>query len=556
MPPPPPSDDASPPSPAAIDGSVVRSAGIVSAAVMASRLTGLVREIAFARLFGAGLAYDAYVAAFRLPNLFRDLLAEGALSAAFVTTFSQLLEKEGEEGAFRLSNRLATLLIPFVSFLCLVLAIFAPQLVDVVFPGFREVPGKKELTVLLARIMMPFLLFITLAAKAMGVLNARGIFGIPALASASFNVTSVAIGVVAALWIAPPFGVEPIVGMAWGTLLGGLMQYLWQLPSLRKTGLRYHFELAWNDPDVRQVIRLVGPAIIGAAAVQVNVVVNSWFASQISDASGNVVNGPVSWLGYAFRFMQLPLGVFGVALATATLPSISRSAAGGRMDEFRDTLANSLTLVFLLTIPSAVGLMTLATPIIGLIYQGGRFDAFDTEQTAIALAAYCLGLTAYAAIKILTPAYYALDEVRTPMTVSVVSIGANFGLNWLFIEELDWGHGGLALATAVIANLSFVALFLLLRARVGGIGGGRVLSRSVRILAVSALMGAACHFLSQEILAWFGSGFPGRLLTIAVCVPVGVAVVYSGCRLLRLPELDEAQKLVLARLPARFRRRN
>jgi len=530
---------------------IVRSAGVVSAAVFLSRISGLVREIVFAKFFGAGMVFDAFLAAFRIPNLLRDLLAEGALSASFVTVFSQYLSTKGEREAYELSNRLATILVPVVALICILVMVFAPQLVDLIFPGYAEVPGKKELTVQLTRIMAPFLLFVALAAKAMGVLNSKGKFGLPALASAFFNITSLASGLFLGFVVGPELGIEPIVGMSIGVLIGGCVQYFCQWPSLRGLGLRYRPQFRLSDPGVRQILRLMGPAVIGAAAVQVNVVVNSMFASQLTGPSGEVIDGPVSWLGYAFRFMQLPLGLFGVAVASATLPAISRSVSQGRIGEFRDTLSRSLGLVFLLTIPSAAGMVVLSEPIVGVIYQRGQFTANDTEQTALAMTFYCLGLTGYAALKVLTPAFYALDDVRIPMMTSLASIALNYGLNWSFIHVFGFGHGGLAFATSLVATVNSLLLLWFMRRKVDGIKGRRLLWTVARVLAASAVMAGVCAASSAAIGWALGSGFGGRLAVLLVSVPLGVAVLYGACRLLRVQELDAAQEAILSRLKPR-----
>ena len=538
-------------SPESSHAGIVRSAGVVSAAVLFSRVTGLVREVVFAKYFGASMVFDAFLAAFRIPNLARDLLAEGALSAAFVTTFSQSLETSGDQEAFRLSNRLATVLVPTLALICLLGIVFAPGVVDLMFPGFAEVPGKRDLTIQLARIMIPFLLFIALAAKAMGVLNAKGVFGVPALASAFFNIASLVTGLTLGFYFGPKFGFEPIAGMAVGTLLGGMTQYLCQWPKLRKIGLRYRPDLALSDPGLRQMLLLMGPAVIGAAAVQVNVVVNSIFASQITDAAGVVIDGPVSWLGYAFRFMQLPLGLFGVAVASATLPSISRSAGQGRISEFRETLSRSLGLVFLLTIPSAVGLIVLSRPLVGVVFQRGEFTATDTEQTALALSFYCLGLAGYAAIKVLTPAYYALNDVRIPMAASVASIFLNYALNWTFVKVLGWGHGGLAFSTSLVATFNFLVLFWLMRIKIEGIEGKRLTLDLIKIVVASALMGLCCWLSLISIQDVFGEGSIGRLLTLIISVPLGLAILYGSCRFLGVQELEAAQQAISGRLRGR-----
>lgn len=527
---------------------IVRKASVVSLAVLFSRLTGLVRETVFAGFFGAGMTYDAFLAAYRIPNLLRDLLAEGALSAAFVATYSQTLSGQGNQDAYELSNRLATLLVPLVGGICLLGVVFAPNVVGLMVPGFLAIEGKFDLTVLLTRTMIPFLLFMVLAAKAMGVLNAHGTYGIPALASGFFNITSIASGLLLGFVLGPMFRFEPILGMAIGTLLGGVVQYACQLPSLRATGLRYRPAIAFADPRIRQILHLMGPAATAAAAVHINVIVNSIFASRLTDASGVVIDGPVSWLGYAFRFMQLPLALFGVAIATATLPSISRDAGAGRMDEFRETLSRSLGLVFLLTVPSAVGLFVLSRPLVGVVFQRGRFLAHDTEQTALALSFYCLGLVGYAAIKVLTPAFFALQDVRLPMFVSLFSIGLNYSLNWLFVDAFRWGHWALALSTSLVTTLNFLLLLVFIRSKVGGIRGGRLLMGCLKIGAASTLMGLCCWISAGAVETVVGPGtFAGRLGSLALSVPLGVGVLYGLCRAMRIPELDHAQRAILDR---------
>src|SRR5690348_4525576 len=385
-----------------------------------SRVTGLAREMVMARLFGAGFVYDAFLLGFRIPNLTRDLFAEGALSSAFVPIFAQTLAQKGKKEAAVLSNLVGTALILIVGAFCTLGVIFSPALVNLLAEGFHQVPGKFDLAVRMTRIMFPFLLLVALAAQAMGVLNACNRFAVPATASTLFNIGSIGFGLAFGYWLGPWMGIEPITGMAIGVVFGGALQLFWQAPLLRSEGFEFRPSFDWNHPGLRKIIKLMGPAILGNAAVQINVMVNTNFASRIPG------NGPVSWLGYAFRFMQLPLGLFGVAIASATLPSISRSAGAGNMDEFRRTLSKSLGMVFLLTIPSSIGLIVLGRSIIGAIYQGGKFTTDDTQQTALALSYYAIGLAGYAALKVLNPAFYAIGDARTPMLVSLASIGINY----------------------------------------------------------------------------------------------------------------------------------
>jgi len=533
---------------------VARHAGTVSLAVMASRVLGLVRDQVFAVFFGAGLQYDAFLTAFRIPNLLRDLFAEGALSSAFVTTFSQVFETKGAKAAVRLSNLVATAMILILALISLAGWIAAPSVVYLLAPGFFDVPGKADLTIHLTRIMIPFLLLVALAAQAMGILNAQRRFGIPAIASAFFNIGSIVGGLLLGFVLGPIIGVGPIEGMAYGTLLGGFLQFAVQWPSLRRTGFSYRPMLSFADPGVRQILRLMGPAIIGVAAVQINVFVNSNFASSIIDpATGQVANGPVSWLNYAFRFMQFPIGVFGVAVATATLPPLSTASVRQDMVGFRRTLAHSVALVFLLCVPSAMGLAVLGRPIIGLIFEHGRFTDFDTIQTANALTAYSVGLAGYAAIKVLSPAFYALHDARTPTLISLASIAVNYVMNYLLVGPL--GHIGLALSTSTVALVNFILLVLFMRRRLGRLEGRRLAWTLLKVMAASAAMAAAAWLLSAQIADRLPlTGFLLYLVQVVSAMSVAALVFFLACRFLKVEELGEAMDAIAGPMLRSFRR--
>jgi putative peptidoglycan lipid II flippase len=515
-----------------------RSAGIVSAAVLLSRITGMVREVVMARLFGAGAANDAFQLAFRIPSLTRNLFAEGALSSAFVPVITRSLATEGKREAADLSNLVATAVLLVVGPLCVVGMIFSPQLVRLLAPGFEQIPGKFALTVLLTRIMFPFLLLVALAAQAMGALNACGRFGVPALASSLFNLGSVACGLALGYTVGRGTGRGMIVSMACGVLAGGALQLLWQAPSMARAGFGYRPRVNWNHPGLRQILRMMGPAILGNAALQINLVVNSNLASGITDAAGHVIDGPVSWLGYAYRFMQLPVGLFGVAIASATLPSISRSAGLQQMDEFRATLARSLGMILLLTIPSSVGLAVMGESMIAAVYQGGRFTAFDTHQTAIALTCFSAGLAGYSALKTLAPAFYALNDARTPMMVSLASIGVNFAASYAMVKWAGIGHAGLALSTAGVALFGALALLALLDRRLHGMHLRKLAHSAWKIAAAAALMGVVCHLSSLAIRAAVGAGRASPLADVAISIPLGVAVFYAAARALGIEELE------------------
>ncbi|MDC0292652.1 murein biosynthesis integral membrane protein MurJ [Candidatus Binatia bacterium] len=512
---------------------LARSTGIVGLAVMGSRILGVVREQIFAGLFGAGRELDAFVTAFRIPNLFRDLFAEGALSAAFVTTFAQKRETDGDEAAWRLVNLVLHALLLVAGLVVALGMIFTPELVDLIAPGFAEVPGKTELTVQLTRVLFPFLLFIAMAALAMGVLNSRNQFGVAASASIFFNLGSIFIGLLGVWWMAPgywqgvlqgdwvttgPEASRAMTGMACGTLVGGALQFLVQVPSVFRVGFRYRPILSFSDPGVRAVLRLMGPATLGAAAVQVNVLVNNNFASGLGD-------GAVSWLNVAFRFMQLPLGVFGVAVGVVALPAVSRRVAHADLAGMRSMLVRALRLVLSLCLPAAAGLAVLAPDMIGLVYQHGKFDAHDTQMAASALMAYALGLAGYANIKVLVPAFYALGDARTPALISCGSILINAALGWTAIHVLGLGHVSLALATSVVACSNFALLFVILSRRVGKLEG---LTSSLVPIAGGTLVVALIAAGSRSIGGmWLTEGeFLTRLVIVGLAVP-GAALGFA-----------------------------
>ncbi|MBM3859666.1 MAG: murein biosynthesis integral membrane protein MurJ [Verrucomicrobia bacterium] len=503
---------------------VTRSARTIGFAVLGSRVLGLVREQVLASLFGASEAFDAFITAFRIPNLLRDLFAEGALSAAFVSGFTRKLTMEGDKPAWRLANLVVNALLVVLSIITLIGILAAPVLVNAIAPGFASVPGKTELTITLTRIMFPFLLLVALAALAMGMLNAKRVFGIPASASMMFNIGSIVGGVAFAYWLDPHFGPRAMIGMSIGTLIGGAAQFLIQVPSLRRVGYRYEPILDRRDPDFRRIVTMLGPSVIGAAAVQVNIFVNSWFAS--------VENGAVTWLNCAFRLMQFPIGVFGVALATATLPAISAFAARNDLEKFRETLARSIRLAVFLSLPSACGLAVLAEPIISVIYQHGRFDAVATARTAQCLQMFAIGLAGYAALKVLAPAFYAFGDSRTPARVAIFSIALNAGLCWLFAWKLGLGAKGLAMSTALVALTNLGQLFWHMRKRLQQMEGGALL-RSFAKVALASLVMSVTAWSAHEFLPL------NRYVNLATSITVAIVAFGAACWALRVAELGE-----------------
>src|SRR6266705_406543 len=514
-----------------------RATGIVGMAVLCSRVLGLIREMVFAGLFGAGKNLDAFLMAFRLPNLLRDLFAEGALSTAFITTFSKKIAIEGDQSAWRLANKVATLTAIFMSAVTVLGIVFAPQLVDLLTWGSWSA-DKTALTVLLTRIMWPFMLLVSLAALVMGMLNAKHVFGPPAMASSYFNLGSIIGGVAIGWWLDPNFGARSLVGLAIGTLIGGAWQLAGQFPSLWRVGYKYHADFQWRDEGVRTVLALMAPAVIAASAVQVNVLINSGFAA-------NLGNGPVSWLNIAFRLMQLPLGIFGVAIGTVTLPLVSKHAALGNTAEFRAILARGMRLAFLLTIPSAIGLAMLASPIISVIYQHGRITADMTPQTAGALRFYAAELVSYAVLKVLTPAFYAIGKSNTPMVVSFLAIGTNLFLNWLFTFRLGWGHRGLAFSTSLVATINFLLLYALMWRQTRGLESRRLFAGLAKICLAGLLLALICWLANYWWLdAWEHLRFFEKLFALFATILVSAAAFFGVAFLLRVDEVRDVFDLV------------
>ncbi len=517
-----------------------RAASVVGLAVLCSRVLGLVREQVFAALFGGGRIMDAFTIAFRIPNLLRDLFAEGALSTAFVTTFSKTVATEGEAAAWRLANKAATLTAVTLSAITVLGIVFAPWLVEVLAPGFAG--EKAALTVTLTRVMYPFILLVSLAALVMGMLNARNVFGVPAMASSFFNLGSIVGGVVLGYWLDPRFGTRAILGLAIGTLIGGALQLTVQLPGLTALGYRYHPDFHWRDPGVSSILRLMGPSVIAASTTQVNVLVNSIFASELGD-------GPTFWLTVAFRLMQLPLGVFGVALGTVALPLLARMAATGQQSAFRSELARGMRLAFLMTIPASIGLIVLAEPIISVLYQHGRFGAHETAESAGALRFYALGLCGYAALKVLVNAFYAIDRRKTPMVVSFIAVGLNLALNWIFTVQLGWGHRGLAFSTACVATSNFLILYLLMRAHLGRLESRAMAALLARVgLASLALLAIAWGGGRLLLADWAVQSFWPKLASLTLVIGCAAAAFFLCASALGIGEVRELAQALRRRL--------
>lgn len=527
--------DVAPPSAARL----AKSAGVVGAATLTSRVLGLVRDQILAYLFGAGNAMDAFNVAYRVPNLMRDLFAEGAMSAAFVPTFTRRLARRGRAAAWQVGNQLINALIVVTGLLVLAGMVFARPLTELLAGDYAAVPGKLELTVTLSRIVLPFLTLVALAAVLTGMLNSLNRFFTPAVSPAMFNV-GIIFGAVCLVPAAAHLGWNPIVGIAAGMLLGGAGQIALQVPALLREGYRYRLELDPRDRGLRDILMLIGPGTLAGAAVQINVLVNTILAT----GEGT---GAVSWLNYAFRLMYLPIGLFGVSIATATLPAVSRSAALNEPDGIRRTVSSALRMMLMLGVPAMVGLLVLAGPIVELVFERGSFSADDTRATAAALAFYAPGLLGYSAVRITVPCFYALGSSLTPTLISVASVALNVVLNVILVERI--GYRGLALGISIAALVNAGLLCGFLRRRLGGLDTRRLLVAFAKTAVAAALMGAAVAGIHAALLeSWPGAGLAARLARVAASIGGGLLVLAGCARLLRIREWDDALRYVVARL--------
>ena len=501
---------------------LVKAAGI-SVATFPSRILGFIRDMVLARLFGAGAAADAFFVAYRIPNLLRELFAEGSMSAAFIPVFSEYLVRRSKRDAWELASAAFTTLITILTALCLVGIVAAPWIVAAIAPGFGNDPDKQELTTLLTRIMFPYLLFIGLSALAMGVLNSIRSFAAPAFSPVMFNVGII----LSALLLAPLFK-EPILAVAVGVVIGGLLQFLIQLPALRKGGFLFRWRMDFGHDGVRRIGWLMAPALLGLSVTQINILVGTVLAS--------FYPGGPTYLFYGMRLIQFPLGVFGVAVATAVLPSLATQASNGDLQALRKTLGFALRLIFFIIFPAMVGLILLRTPIVHLFFQHGQFTAADTAGTAAAVLGYAVGLWAFAGVRIIVAAFYALQDTRTPMLVAVTALLANIGLSLLLMGPM--AHAGLALATALSGILNMALLVAFLANRLGDMQWKSILASHVRVVLASSPIIATCLWIAGLGVWAQPEAWIAKVVMLFVGIGISVAGYVTVHALLRSDEME------------------
>lgn len=503
-------------------------------ATILSRIMGMVRDMVVSRLFGAGFATDAFFAAFQIPNMLRRFFAEGALTSAFVPTFSECYTQKGEKEARELANTCFTLLTIVMSIVTLLGIILSPQIVKLMFPGFSSEPSKLELTVLLNRLMFPYIFFVSLLALCMGILNTLRHFFTPAISTVFLNITMI----LSALLLHKAFAV-PILSLAVGVLIGGLLQLLLQLPVLWKNGFRLSLRFDFGNPAVKRIALLMGPSIFGVGVYYLNVTVGNVLASLLPQ-------GSVSYLYYAQRLFEFPQGIFTVSVAQAVLPSMSRQAAEGDIEALKDSLQFGLRLLIFITVPAMAGLIVSATPIFTLLFMGGEFDYPKAVACGDALVQYSVGLTSVAMVRVLAPAFYALKDTKSP----VITASAAFVINLVFslILMRFMLHSGLALASSLSAFGNMALLLYLLRRKIGPLGGRKLLLVSIRSASAAVPAGIVAMVL-LKLADWSHHGEKLLKVSILSAAIIAAVVTYALLSLLlRSEEAGEAWALIRRKL--------
>ncbi|WHZ23923.1 MAG: Peptidoglycan lipid II flippase MurJ [Nitrospira sp.] len=513
--------------------SVVKAAGLIGVATFSSRILGFVRDMVLARLFGATPAADAFFVAYRIPNLLRELFAEGSMSAAFIPVFTEYHTLKTKRDAWELASATFTTLLTIVTAVTLLGILAAPGIVWLLAPGFHDNSDKLALTTLLTRVMFPYLLFISLAALAMGILNSLRAFAAPAFSPVFFNIFTIG----CALFLSPLLP-EPIIGVAIGIVAGGVAQFLMQLPGLKGCGMLFGLRFQPAHPGVKRIGLLMVPSLLGLSVTQINITVSTILASYFS-------GGP-TYLFYGMRLIQFPLGIFGVALATAILPTLSAQAARGALDELRNTLGFGLRMIFFIILPAMLGLILLREPIVHLFFEHGSFTKADTSATATAVLCYAVGLWAFAGVRIIVSAFYSMQDTKTPAVTAGIAVGANILLSLWLMTLLD--AAGLALATALASMLNGSILVAVLHRRVGRVDWGAIGRSALRVLAASVPLVVVCWWVAGASV-WMQQG-EWLVKSALLGAGIGLSVVgYFGLHLLfESEELDVVSGMVKRKL--------
>ena len=518
---------------------ILKSASIITLVTIASRIFGYLRDQRIALLLGTSPLADAFWLAYSIPNLLRRLVAEGAMTASFIPVFTRYQADRTPEEIWDFANRMFWTLAVTVAALTVLGMLFSSQVVHV-FTILDQRPGQWEYAVKLNRIVFPYIFFIALAAMASAVLNSFHLFGVPAATPILLNVSIIAFSV-GAVW---RYFNNPAEALAVAVLVGGALQFLIQVPLLVRQGMRFDFGVSLKHPGIRSVGRLMLPAFFGIGVYQVNFLINRVFITAKKMPTGSLTS-----LQYADRVMELVLGGYAIAVATAILPMMSHQAAAHDYEALKKTFAFSLRIVSFITVPAAVGLIILREPIIEMLFQYGEFRAESTELTARALLYYAVGLPAFSAVKLIVPAFYSTQDTRTPVRVAAYALVLNILLNLLFLSFFfeTFGNGGPALATSLAAVMNFFMLFVIFRQRFGRLGTVQILLSLFKICVCSALMGAVCYGALQYAGFDAYRSFVARLAVFVGLILAATLIYLALAWVLRCEELEEVYGIATRR---------
>ncbi len=521
-------------------GKIARAAGVMSVATFISRILGFIRDMILARYFGASGTSDIFFVAFRIPNLLRELFAEGSMSSAFVPVLTEYQTKKGNEEANRLVSATFVFLLFFVGALCLLGIVFAPVIVRAMAAGWDPNSEKFLSAVLLTRIMFPFLLFISLASVVMGALNTRGVFFIPALAPAVLNIVTI----VSIVSLTGQF-INPVISAAVGIALGGLVQFLFQVPvffrygfSFRSSGLM-SFRDVVTHPGLKRIGVLLIPMTAVLAVSQINIFIGTVLASFLQE-------GSISYLYYSMRLIQFPIGIFGVAMGMAVLPALSEHAAKKEFGVLKEDFSFALRLLFFITVPAMVGLIALRIPIVSTLFQHGQFGYTATVSTADALIFYSIGVWAIVGVRILNATFYSLQDTKTPFKIMLCGVTINIACSLALMGPLKFN--GLAFANSIAATVNFMLLFYFLRKKLGGIGTKRIVSSFAKTGTAAVLMGLSGWFVTQSAF-WTASGHTiMKAIYLAVIIPSCFGVYLLTTYLLKSEEMGYLVRKIRERI--------
>lgn len=493
---------------------IARAATTIGTGTLLSRILGFLRDMVIANFFGAGMAADAFFVAFRLPNLWRRLVGEGSLTISFIPVYTEYLTQRPEEETREVTHIAFTLAGVILLIMTILGILFSPILIRIIAPGFTEIPEKFQLTVTLNQIIFPYLFFMGLFALSMGILNSLRHFFAPAIAPIFLNIS-----IIVSVLLFYGLFQKPVIALALGVLAGGILQFLFQIPFLMKRGISFCLNFNFRHPAIKRIGYLMVPGLIGTAVYQLNVFVDTIFASFLP-------GGSVSYLFFADRLMEFPLGIFAMAIGMASLPSLSELASRRNMDELKETLSFTFRLVSFISIPAMVGLIALKTPIINLLLQRGRFDYSATVMTARALLCYSVGLWAIAGARTIVPAFYSLQDTWTPLKIALICLGANVVFISILVYPMQ--HAGLALATSLSSILNLILLFRNLNQKLGGLDVKKNIECILRIVSCALPMGLVAYLICS-LGNWT---ITGNVVEKCLLLVVGIAVglgVYIGC---------------------------